>query len=215
MSRVRVGTSGWSYPTWRPGFYPAGSTPDSFLSYYAARLPTVELNSTKYRLPSTEQFRSWAAQVPPDFRFAVKAPPRVERRLDDFQQRVIALGETLGCVRLVVDTPRDDGLIELILGSADPRVRWAFDLRDPSWDGIETRLTAARAVRVDDTTGAAGWAYLRFRELAYDDTELASIAETLSDLSSRGVEALAFFRHGDAPTAPAAARTVLQRTLED
>ena len=28
--RIRVGTSGWSYPSWRPGFYPEGSRPDEF-----------------------------------------------------------------------------------------------------------------------------------------------------------------------------------------
>ena len=38
-----VGTSGWSYPTWRPGFYPAGTKPADFLGYYAQRFRSVEL----------------------------------------------------------------------------------------------------------------------------------------------------------------------------
>jgi uncharacterized protein YecE (DUF72 family) len=61
VERVSVGTSGWSYPTWRPGFYPEGTAPEDFLSFYAARLPSVELNSTGYRLPSEDQFGRWAA----------------------------------------------------------------------------------------------------------------------------------------------------------
>jgi uncharacterized protein YecE (DUF72 family) len=61
---VRIGTSGWSYPTWRPGFYPAGLDPAQFLGFYAARLPTVELNTTEYRLPAEDQFRRWAEQAP-------------------------------------------------------------------------------------------------------------------------------------------------------
>lgn len=207
--RIGVGTSGWSYPSWRPGFYPDGCKPEEFLAYYASQLPTVELNSTKYRLPSEEQFRSWAAQVPDGFRFAVKAPPGVERRLDTFQARVLALGDRLGCVRVVSEAPRDDGLIELLLGSADPAVRWALDLRDPSWDGIEGRLAAAGAVRVDDESGAAGWAYLRFRELTYTEAELVEISARLAALEARGIETFAYFRHGDEPhAAQYALRTV-------
>src|ERR1700758_3171490 len=66
---VRVGTSGWSYPTWRPGFYPSGLDPAAFLGFYAQRFRTVELNTTGYRLPAEEQFRRWAAQVPDGFEF--------------------------------------------------------------------------------------------------------------------------------------------------
>lgn len=207
---IRVGTSGWSYPSWRPGFYPASCRPEEFLAYYATQLPTVELNSTKYRLPSDEQFHAWAKQVPDGFRFAVKAPPNVERRLDTFQQRVLALGDRLGCVRIVIESPRDDGLVELILGSTDPQIRWAFDLRDPSWDGIEQRLTDSGAVRVDDDSGGAGWAYLRFRELTYLERELEEIASRLRDLATRNVETFAYFRHGDQPDAPHSALGVLR-----
>ena len=51
MAELYAGTSGWSYPSWRPGFYPAGLANEGFLSFYAERLPSVELNSTGYRLP--------------------------------------------------------------------------------------------------------------------------------------------------------------------
>lgn len=211
MSPAHVGTSGWSYPSWRPGFYPAGCAPSDFLRHYAGLLPTVELNATKYRSPAEAQFRSWAGQVPDRFRFAVKAPPGVERRLDAFQERVRALGERLGCVRVVVESPRDDGLVELLLRSADPSIRWALDLRDPSWDGIEARLARGGAVRVDDESGAAGWAYLRFRELAYGEHELDELARRLETLAARGVEAYGYFRHGDEPDAPRAALAVARR----
>ena len=205
---IHVGTSGWGYPSWQPGFYPAGLDRSRFLSYYAERLDTVELNTTKYRLPSEEQFRSWAAQVPDGFRFAVKAPERVESRLATFEERVRALGDRLGCVRIVVERPRDDGFLELLLGSVDPGIRYALDLRDPSWDDVEGRLAEAGAVRVGDTTGRAGWAYVRYRELRYDDAELTKIAAGLGQLDRAGIETYAFFRHGDAPHAPAAAVSV-------
>ena len=85
VSGLHVGTSGWGYPSWQPGFYPAGLDRGEFLSFYAQQLDTVELNATKYRLPSEEQFRSWAAQVPNGFRFAVKAPDRVETPARDIR----------------------------------------------------------------------------------------------------------------------------------
>jgi len=206
---VLVGTSGWGYPSWQPGFYPAGLDRSEFLTFYASRLSAVELNTTKYRLPSEEQFRTWAAQVPDGFRFAVKALDRVESRLDAFEARVRALGDRLGCVRVVVERPRDEGFLELLLGSADPGIRYALDLRDPSWDGVEERLAEAGAVRVDDRSGAVDWSYLRYRELLYSEAELGAIADELSGLAARSVETFAFFRHGDEPDAPANALRVI------
>jgi len=213
VSGPHVGTSGWGYPSWQPGFYPASIDRSEFLSFYASHLDTVELNATKYRLPSEEQFRSWAAQVPDGFRFAVKAPDGIERRLATFEERVRALGDRLGCVRVVVERPRDDGFLELLLGSVDPAIRYALDLRDPSWDGVEGSLTEVGAVRVDDRSGDAGWAYLRFRELVYPDAELDAIAAELDVLTTQGTDVLAYFRHGDAPDAPGSALRV--RTSKD
>jgi len=208
VSEAFVGTSGWGYPSWQPGFYPAGLDRSEFLGYYAAQLPTVELNATKYRLPSEEQFHAWATQVPNGFRFAVKAPDGLERRLATFEERVRCLGDRLGCVRVVVERPRDDGFLELLFGSADPGIRYALDLRDPSWDGVEERLAQGGAVRVDDDSGLAGWAYLRYRELRYPNEELDAIAARLAALSDAGTETFAYFRHGDEPDAPAAAMRV-------
>jgi uncharacterized protein YecE (DUF72 family) len=202
VSHKLVGTSGWSYPSWRPDFYPAGSQPGGFLALYAEQLPAVELNSTGYRLPSHEQFQRWASQVPAGFRFAVKMPPQALRQLDSFQGRVRSLGESLGCVRVVVGSPRDEGLLALLLGSADPSVRFALDLRHPSWDGVEPQLAAMGAVRIGDWDAATDWRYLRFREPPYDDQALAAAANRISPLVSAGIDVFAFFRHEAAPTAP-------------
>jgi len=65
LGSLRIGTSGWSYPGWRPGFYPAETNPKELLPAYAARLSTVELNTTGYRLPAEEQFRRWAVHLAP------------------------------------------------------------------------------------------------------------------------------------------------------
>jgi uncharacterized protein YecE (DUF72 family) len=195
LARVSVGTSGWSYPTWRPGFYPAGTDPSEFLGYYAARFETVELNTTGYRLPSEDQFRRWAEQVPDGFEFAPKLPGGRLRSLDVFGDRLRALGDRLGPVRISIKSPRDDGAIELLLGSLDPTLRLAFDLEHPSWDGVEDRLAAGGAVRVGDLASPAPFRYLRRRE-APDEAFAAAIAGANEPV-------YVYFRHGDEPEAPA------------
>jgi uncharacterized protein YecE (DUF72 family) len=192
-----VGSSGWSYPSWRPEFYPAGLANEEFLSFYAARLGSVELNSTGYRLPSEEQFARWAAAVPDGFRFAVKMPPRALRALGTFEERVTRLGDRLGPVRLVVETPRDDGLLALLLGSTG--LRLALDLRHESWAGVDV----APAVRVNDWEADAPFRYLRFREPPYADDELQALAARIRPLVAGGTDVFAYFRHEAAPTAPA------------
>lgn len=198
-----AGSSGWSYPSWRPEFYPAGVASEEFLAHYATALPAVELNSTGYRLPSEEQFARWAAQVPDGFRFAVKLPPRALRSLATFEERVRLLGDRLGPVRVVVESPRDDGLLALLLGSTE--LALALDLRDPTWDAVDIRP----AVRVGDRDGDAGFRYLRFREPPYSEPALTAIAAEIRPLLAAGVDVYCFFKHEDEPTAPAYAERLL------
>jgi uncharacterized protein YecE (DUF72 family) len=79
MSNVRVGTSGWNYPsgrgTWNGVFYPPRrQRPKNFdeLSFYAEHFDTVEVNSTFYGQPRTEVTRGWADRTPAGFAFSVK-----------------------------------------------------------------------------------------------------------------------------------------------
>jgi len=204
VAELAAGSSGWSYPSWRPAFYPAGLGPEDFLSFYAERLPSVELNSTGYRLPSEEQFARWAEQVPDGFRFAVKMPPRALRALGTFEERVRRLGDRLGPVRVVVDSPRDDGLLALLLGSTG--LPLALDLRAASWDGADV----APAVRVNDWEAEAPFRYLRFREPPYSDEELLELAGRIRPLLADGIEVFAYFRHEDTPTAPGYAERLLE-----
>lgn len=89
MNRVRVGTSGWSYPTgkgaWNGVFYPTASDraaasggskrPGSRfddLAFYAEHFTTVEVNSSFYRVPALAAVQSWARRTPADFEFSLK-----------------------------------------------------------------------------------------------------------------------------------------------
>jgi uncharacterized protein YecE (DUF72 family) len=207
LAGVHVGTSGWSYPSWKPGFYPAGTDAKEFLRFYAGRFSTVELNTTGYRLPAEEQFARWAEQTPVGFTFAPKLAGNRPRLLAEFGPRVHALGDRLGPIRVQLISARDEGMIELILGSLDPELRVAFDLAHPSWDGIEPRLAEAGAVRVNDLDHEAPFRYVRFRDPPYDDEALQGWAERLRTVD---VPLYAYFRHEDEPAAPVYALRLLE-----
>jgi uncharacterized protein YecE (DUF72 family) len=79
MTVLRIGTSGWNYPsgrgTWNGVFYPpARGRAKGFdeLAYYAEHFDTVEVNSTFYGQPRAEVTRNWAAKTPAGFEFSVK-----------------------------------------------------------------------------------------------------------------------------------------------
>src|SRR5256885_7321575 len=111
VPRLYVGTSGWAYPSWKPGFYPAGTQPRDFLRFYAERFPTVELNTTGYRLPAEEQFDRWAEQTPPGFTFAPKLPAQRPQLVAEFSPRVRRPGHRPRPARGSGDGPRDDALL--------------------------------------------------------------------------------------------------------
>jgi uncharacterized protein YecE (DUF72 family) len=204
-----VGTSGWSYPTWRPDFYPAGTKPADFLLFYSERFRTVELNTTGYRLPREELFERWAEQTPPGFQFAPKANAHPRFDAATFAARVGLLGERLGPIRLLVGSARDEGLLALLLGSFDPTVPLAFDFRHDSWNGIEPDLPP-NAVRVNALEADAAFRYVRLREPPYSDTDLRTWATMLRPLLDDGIRVYAYFKHEDEPTGP----TYAQRLLE-
>jgi uncharacterized protein YecE (DUF72 family) len=202
-----VGASGWSYPSWRPDFYPAGTKPAEFLGRYAERLPSVELNSTGYRIPGEEQFTSWAEQTPETFRFAVKMQAWQLRQAATFEEGVRKHGERLGPIRILVTQKRDEGFLTFALGSLDPALKLAFDFKHESWAGIEL---PENAVRVDDVEAQAPFRYLRFRDPPYTDKVIKRIADDVRPLVASGIEVFAYFSHEKEPTAPQYAKRVLE-----
>jgi uncharacterized protein YecE (DUF72 family) len=211
MATLRVGASGFSFATWRPGFYPAGTKPADFLAYYAQRLGTVEVNGSFYRLPAEATFAKWAQTVPDGFRFAVKAPRTVSvfGRVDfvpDLNARVRTLGDRLGpiVVRFADGRERDDEFVARLMDALDDDLDVALDFRDPSWDGIEPELERWGAVRVNQLEAhAARFRYLRLRDPPYDDAALGEWAEMIRALLAGDIDVYCYFRHEDEPTAPA------------
>ncbi len=83
MSRVRVGTSGWSYPSgrgsWNGIFYPTApgrsrkrTAGFDDLAFYAEHFDTVEVNSTFYGVPTVQATKGWVERTPANFEFSLK-----------------------------------------------------------------------------------------------------------------------------------------------
>ena len=209
VAGLYVGTSGWSYPTWRGGFYPEKTRPPDFLRLYSERLPSVELNTSAYQLPSEERFTAWAEQVPTEFRFAVRMPRLITHAsrlglLGTFGERVRLLGERLGPVLVVLERPRDDGFLLLLRDSLDPELEVAFDFRHESWAGVDVPVV------VNSLEADAPFRYLRLREPPYDDAALEAWAGRLRPLLDDGVRVYCYFKHEDEPTGPAYAERLLE-----
>ncbi|HUT24662.1 MAG TPA: DUF72 domain-containing protein [Sumerlaeia bacterium] len=126
-----VGTSGWSYSHWAKGrFYPKGLKQGEWLRFYSERFPTVEVNSSFYRIPKLEFISRWRELTDPRFRFAVKLWRRIthEKRLAkcaqdlaDFLSAVAPLQPKLGplLVQLPPSLKCDIDLLESFLSGLE------------------------------------------------------------------------------------------------
>jgi len=143
-SSIHIGTSGWHYDHWSGPFYPEGLPKGEFLSYYAERLKTVEVNNSFYQLPDRSTLRSWRETVPEDFIFSVKASRYIThmKKLKDpeepvatFLDRISLLDDRLGAIlfQLPPNWGFDAERLNSFLGVLPKTYTYAFELRDPSW----------------------------------------------------------------------------------
>jgi uncharacterized protein YecE (DUF72 family) len=223
--RLRVGTSGFSYPGWAPRFYPAGLPSTRLLEHYASRLTAVELNNTFYRSPTPGAVAGWLAATPPDFRFSIKA-----QRGGSFRALRIdpvasvpwltapyrAFGERLGTVlfRVPNGVSRDDDRLAALLDAWPADLPLTMEFQDASWQVDETFAALERVgvalctTELPDDEGpptirrTGRFLYLRLRRHDYSGTELAAWAARLEPFLRAGDDAYVFFRHDDAGRGP-------------
>ncbi len=109
MRQILLGTQGFSHNDWVGPFYPPGTQPADYLACYSRVFPTVELDTTYYRIPTGETVRRWDAQTPAKFVFSTKLFKEIthDRMLKDCREVVSAfvsnmslLGEKLGVQRV-------------------------------------------------------------------------------------------------------------------
>ena len=226
--QIRVGTSGWSYKEWKGSFYPADLPSVGMLRYYAGRLPAVEINNSFYRIPKEKVLLDWAAEVPPEFRFVLKASRRITHinRLADaddslgyFLRTANVLGERLGPTlfqcppSLRMDLARLNDFLARVPRTwrAAMEFRHASWFTDPVYDALRAHDVALVAVDEDEGEGSgsplvatATWGYLRLRRTEYDDQALGVWLERIR--GQPWSEAYVFLKHDeDKPTGPEAA----------
>lgn len=219
--RVLCGTSGYSYAPWKGPFYPVGLPTQQMLSYYAERLPAVEVNNTFYRMPTAKTLATWSDQARGAFQFALKAPQRITHRqklvdVEDsvrFLYREVAeLGPKLGPVlfQLPPSLKKDVARLSAFLALLPKGGRAAFEFRHVSWFADEVyevlrahgaALCVAEAEELETPlVPTAGFGYVRLRKAEYSGAELQSWAERI--LEQPWTEAFAFFKHEDGARGP-------------
>ena len=221
--RILAGTSGWSFKEWKGPFYPKGHPDDEMLSYYASRFPTVEVNNTFYRMPKEKTMLEWAEQVPPSFRFSIKASQRITHRarLNDVASEVEyftricnALGDRRGpsLFQLPPNLKKDLPRLAAFLQTLPRRWQTTIEFRHPSWwdDAVYTALRSADVAMCiseqDDLDtpliATASWGYVRLHRVAYDQKALAERAARIRDQPWQ--ETFVYFKHDGDQAGPAA-----------
>jgi uncharacterized protein YecE (DUF72 family) len=145
-----IGTSGWSYKSWRGPFFPPELPARLHLAYYSHHFCTTELNGVFYRTPTTETVRTWAKQTPKEFVFAWKASKFIThwKRLGPKSGDSLALLESRLCLLKAKAGPvlfqlpphfqRDITRLASFLKQLRKPRPYVFEFRHPSWYTAET-----------------------------------------------------------------------------
>jgi uncharacterized protein YecE (DUF72 family) len=231
-----VGTSGWAYPTWKPGFYPVDVPSRAFLHYYAAHLTSVEVNYTFRTLPTPAQLQGWLDATPPGFLFSFKAPQRIThfQRLRNSDATVAEFIDSLAPAKaagklgpLLFQLPpncaADPPRLEAFLAAPGLRGhQLAFEFRHPSWFTDETYAilrahnVALCVAESDDLTtpdiATADFRCYRLRRNGgYTAPELRAFAKRFTKLA-KTQQVFAYFKHDDEPTGALNAASMLRQS---
>lgn len=153
-----LGLTGWGEPSWRGDVYPPVCKPAYFLRTYTLSYSCVELNSTFYHIPSSEQIQSWAKQVPPDFRFYPKIWQGISHRkgfsptlIPMFQEAMKGFGQHLGACFLQLP-PTIDGTnipwLTDLLTQWDAGQQLFLEIRNPDLIRSDTLLDLLQSLRI-------------------------------------------------------------------
>ncbi len=222
MARFYAGTSGWSYPSWKPDFYPAKLPAKKFLEFYATRLNSVELNVTFRRFATASMQQGWIAATPADFRFTVKAHQNIThvlrmRGAEEFTRsflnslQPIAEAAKLGTVlfQLPPFLKCDAALLADFLKVLPRAARPAFEFRHASWfndevykllgdAGAALCIAESEKLEVPEVV-TADFIYFRLRKPEYSPAERKEIATKVEVHLAAGRDVFLYFKHEETP----------------
>jgi uncharacterized protein YecE (DUF72 family) len=218
---LHIGTSGWSYPTWKPAFFPEKLPAKRFLEFYSTQLNAVELNATFRRMPTASAIAGWVSSTTPDFRFAAKAHQSIThfKRLKNADESLRFYLQSLEPMRqsgklgpILLQIPpnlkADNGLLESFVQLLPQAYQFAFEFRHETWFADATyeilkkknvALCWAESEKiVTPKVATATFLYYRLRLPGFSQTQLAKIGEELKTRRQER-EVYAFFKHEDEP----------------
>ena len=230
VPRLLAGASGFSFKEWKGVFYPQDIRPDGMLAWYSARLPTVEINNTFYRMPKAQVLENWASSTPEGFRFAIKASRRLthfakldpevcREPLEILYRTLSSLGAKRGPVlfQLPPNMKKDRVLLSEFLLMLPEGHGAAFEFRNEAWysedvyealkrHGAALCLSEREDGEAPRLVETAPWGYVRLRLEGYSDSQLERWAATLKATGWKDIHA--YFMHE--PTAPAYASRLMR-----
>jgi uncharacterized protein YecE (DUF72 family) len=231
-----LGTSGWAYPRWKPGFYPKDVPSRAFLQFYANRLTSVEVNYSFRTVPSAAQLLGWLNAAPLGFRFSFKAPQRIThfQRLRESHAAVDEFVASLEPARaagklgmllfqlppnFAADNARLDAFLKVPALVRNRSLQIAFEFRHPSWftnATYEILRSSNRALciaegdelKTPDVSTADFRCYRLRRSGGYSAAELKAFAKRFDNLAKKS-DVYVYFKHEDEPTGALNATKVL------
>jgi uncharacterized protein YecE (DUF72 family) len=151
MSELRIGTSAFTAAGWETSFYPQGMKPADYLTYYATKFSTVEIDSIFYRTPSKKVVQGWADKTPEGFVIAAKVPQEIthekclldcEREFGEFIDTMALLADKLGPMLLQFPYFNKDAFksgdeflarLKPFLKTFPKGYRFAVEIRNKNW----------------------------------------------------------------------------------
>jgi uncharacterized protein YecE (DUF72 family) len=182
-------------------------------------------------MPQKSMLENWKEQVPPAFRFSLKAPQRVthfkrlmetEAETKYFFETADVLADQLGVVlfQLPPNMKKDLPRLENFLTQLPDSRRAAFEFRHPSWfddDVLSVLKQRNMALVVSDTDDmptthidkTSDWGYLRLRRVNYSEENLSEWVKRINQ--QQWSDTFVFFKHEDEGTGPKLAAQFLQQ----
>ncbi len=105
---IRIGTSGYSFDDWRGTYYPVDIDKGKMLDYYVKEFPTVEINSTYYRIPHPAVMYNIVKKAPSGFDFMVKVPQTFTHKRHDLEKDIADYNE---CLKPMIEPGKLTGLL--------------------------------------------------------------------------------------------------------
>jgi uncharacterized protein YecE (DUF72 family) len=238
MAQLFVGTSGWAYPSWKPGFYPEKLAQAKFLLYYATQLNTVEVNLTFRQLLKDTTAQKWITQTPDNFRFSIKAHQVLThikrlKNTEEFLPRFLATIEPLAAAgrigpvlfQLPPNMKADVELLKAFVATIPRGVRSAFEFRNQSWfsDEVFSLLkehnralcVAETEERVTPDEITADFCYHRYRKPEYSSDERRAMVDRMHEHLNAGRDTYAYFKHEETPQGAIYAVDVLKEASKN